>query len=201
MWKYMVFISLLFGCACGHIEAMSSALIHGAENAVQLCIGLCGIYGLWCGLMKLAQKGGMLKGISKIISPLIKYLFPQSVNDPAAREAIIMNIAANLLGLGNAATPAGQKAIQEMARISKTDKATQDMVMLLAICNSSVTIVPTAVIALRAQAGSASPADIYAAELGASLIACAAAVVCVKWMYRDKNNGKIKNSSKSSAGF
>lgn len=190
IWKYMILVSLVFGCLTGRVNELGTAIVNGAKNAVDLCISLCAVYGLWCGFMRLAQESGLLYAISRLISPLIAYLFPSSAKDRAANEAITMNIAANLLGLGNAATPAGQQAIKEMARLSGSSTATPDMVMLLAIANSSVTVVPTTVIALRAHAGSAAPGEIYLPELAASLVACIAAVIAVKLMYRKKENKK-----------
>ena len=127
--------------------------------------------------MKLAEAGGLLNALSRLLSPLIKRLFPQAAKSKEASSAITMNLAANMLGLGNAATPAGQKAMRELKKLSGHDRATDDMVTLLVINNSSLTLVPTTVIALRAQAGSASPSEIFPAALLASAVSTIFAII------------------------
>ena len=105
IWKLMIVIALVYGMFTGRAEQLSSAAVKSAGDAVTLCISLCGIYALWCGLMKLAEAGGLLNALSRLLSPLIKRLFPQAAKSKEASSAITMNLAANMLGLGNAATP------------------------------------------------------------------------------------------------
>ncbi|MBS6565051.1 MAG: spore maturation protein, partial [Clostridiales bacterium] len=130
IWKLMIVIALVYGMFTGRAEQLSSAAVKSAGDAVTLCISLCGIYALWCGLMKLAEAGGLLNALSRLLSPLIKRLFPQAAKSKEASSAITMNLAANMLGLGNAATPAGQKAMRELKKLSGHDRATDDMVTL-----------------------------------------------------------------------
>ena len=191
IWKLMIIISLIYGMLTGRAEQLGSAAVKSAGDAVTLCISLCGIYALWCGLMKLAEAGGLLNALSRLLSPLIKRLFPQAAKSKEATNAITMNLAANMLGLGNAATPAGQKDMCELKKLSGHDRATDDMVTLLVINNSSLTLVPTTVIALRAQAGSANPSEIFPAALLASAISTVFAVI-FSIVLRKKRSNKPK---------
>lgn len=192
IWKYMIVIALIYGMFTGKAEQLGSAAIQSAGDAVTLCISLCGIYALWCGLMKLAEAGGLLNALSRLLSPVIKRLFPQAAQSREAKNAITMNLAANMLGLGNAATPAGQKAMKELKKLSGHDRATNDMITLLVINNSSLTLVPTTVIALRAQASSAAPSEIFPAALLASAISTVFAVIFNILLRKKRSSHKPK---------
>ena len=171
IWAAIVVFSLLFSFFNGTTEQTVIAMTEGAGQGVQLCLTLCGIYALWSGLMAVAEKAGILQALSRLLSPLIRRVFPSVAKSGEAQAAVTLNIAANMLGLGNAATPAGQRAMKELQKVSDDpNRASNDMVMLLVINNSSLTLVPTTVIALRAAAGSASPGAIIPAALAASLV-------------------------------
>jgi len=162
------------------MEALSAAMVDSAGGAVELAIGLVGVMALFLGLMKVAEEGGMLKILSRLIRPLMVRLFPEIPPDHPAMGAMILNLAANALGLGNAATPFGIRAMQELNRLNeRPGTATDAMVLFLAINTSSVTLLPTGVIALRAAAGSSDPASILPTTLfatfGSTLVAVAAA--------------------------
>ncbi|MFO8089314.1 MAG: nucleoside recognition domain-containing protein [Desulfatiglandaceae bacterium] len=159
------------------MEAVTAAVIDSAGASVELAIGLVGVMTLFLGVMKVAEAGGMLSIISRLIRPVMIRLFPDVPHDHPAMGAMILNISANALGLGNAATPFGIKAMQELDRLNPTPgTATNAMALFLAINTSSVTLLPTGVIALRAAAGSTDPAGILPSTLFATLCSTAAAL-------------------------
>ncbi len=168
------------------MEALSKAMIDSAGSAVELAIGLVGVMTLFLGLMKVAEAGGMLTILSRLIRPLMVRLFPDVPADHPAMGAMILNLSANALGLGNAATPFGIRAMQELDSLNpQKGTATNAMALFLAINTSSVTLLPTGVIALRAAAGSVDPAAILPttlfATLGSTTIAIAAAKLYSRW--------------------
>ncbi|MCW8882214.1 MAG: spore maturation protein [Sedimenticola sp.] len=163
------------------MDALSSAMIDSATGAVELALGLVGVMALFLGLMKIAEQGGLLKILAKLIRPLMIRLFPDVPADHPAMGAMILNMSANMLGLGNAATPFGIKAMQELNKLNPVKGcATDSMVLFLAINTSSITLLPTGVIALRASAGSMDPAGILPTTLFATLCSTVAAVIAVK---------------------
>ncbi len=152
------------------IGQLSQAIVDSAGGAVELAIGLIGVMTLFLGLMKIAEEGGLLRVLSRLIRPLMVRLFPDVPPDHPAMGAMILNMSANALGLGNAATPFGIRAMQELDRLnSEKGTATNAMALFLAINTSSVTLLPTGVIALRAAAGSADPAGILPTTLFATI--------------------------------
>ncbi len=166
------------------MEALSTAMVESAGGAVELAIGLVGVMALFLGLMKVAEAGGLLKILSRLIRPLMVRLFPDVPPEHPAMGAMILNLAANALGLGNAATPFGIRAMQELDRLNAhRGTATDAMVLFLAINTSSVTLLPTGVIALRAAAGSSEPAAILPTTLFATIGSTLTAIVAAK-LYR-----------------
>ena len=168
------------------MEALSKAMIDAAGGAVELAIGLVGVMTLFLGLMKVAEAGGMLNILARLIRPLMVRLFPDVPADHPAMGAMILNLSANALGLGNAATPFGIRAMQELDRLNPSPgTATDAMALFLAINTSSVTLLPTGVIALRAAAGSTDPAGILPttlfATIGSTTIAILAAKLYCRW--------------------
>lgn len=176
-----------WGQAAGNGKAMaalSQAMIQSAGGAVTLAIGLIGVMALFLGLMKVAEKGGLLKIIARLIRPLMVRLFPEVPPDHPAMGAMILNLSANALGLGNAATPFGIRAMQELDRLNPCPGvATDAMALFLAINTSSVTLLPTGVIALRASVGSHNPAGILPTTLVATMASTVVAVAAAK-LYR-----------------
>ena len=163
------------------MDALSKAMIDSATGAVELALGLVGVMALFLGLMKIAEQGGLLKILARLIRPLMIRLFPDVPAEHPAMGAMILNMSANMLGLGNAATPFGIKAMQELNRLNPhKGSATDSMVLFLAINTSSITLLPTGVIALRASAGSADPAGILPTTLFATLCSTLAAILAVK---------------------
>ena len=167
------------------MELLSKAMVESAGGAVELAIGLVGVMALFLGLMKVAEAGGMLTIIARLIRPLMVRLFPDVPPDHPAMGAMILNLAANALGLGNAATPFGIRAMQELDRLNPNHgTATNSMALFLAINTSSVTLLPTGVIALRAAAGSSDPAAILPTTLFATIGSTAVAIMAAKLYQR-----------------
>ncbi|AKH19740.1 nucleoside recognition domain-containing protein [Sedimenticola thiotaurini] len=163
------------------MDALSGAMIDSATGAVELALGLVGVMALFLGLMKIAEQGGLLKILARLIRPLMVRLFPDVPADHPAMGAMILNMSANMLGLGNAATPFGIKAMQELNRLNPCKGSASDsMVLFLAINTSSITLLPTGVIALRASAGSMDPAGILPTTLFATLCSTVAAILAAK---------------------
>ncbi len=166
------------------MEDLSAGMIQAAGGAVELAIGLVGVMTLFLGLMKVAEAGGMLTIIAKLIRPLMTRLFPEVPPDHPAMGAMILNMSANALGLGNAATPFGIRAMQELDKLNtRPGTATNAMALFLAINTSSITLLPTGVIAIRAAAGSLEPAAILPTTLFATVCATLAAIVAAT-LYR-----------------
>lgn len=167
------------------MELLSKAMVDSAGGAVELAIGLVGVMALFLGLMKVAEAGGMLNIIARLIRPLMVRLFPDVPSDHPAMGAMILNLAANALGLGNAATPFGIRAMQELDKLNpKHGTATDSMALFLAINTSSVTLLPTGVIALRAAAGSSDPAAILPTTLFATIGSTIVAIISSKLYQR-----------------
>jgi len=185
-------ILLLFGVLMAVISSITSgsfepliqvtdALFKQSKTAVDLAIGLIGLMALWLGMMKLAEESGLIKILAKGVRPIMIRLFPEIPEDHPAMGAMVMNIAANMLGLGNAATPLGLKAMQELQKLNeKAETATNAMVTFLAINTSSVTIIPATVIGIRVSAGSANPASIIGTAIFATTCSTIVAITLAK---------------------
>ncbi len=167
------------------MQALATAVVDSAASAVTLAIGLIGVMTLFLGLMKVAEAGGLLVIIARLVRPLMQRLFPDVPADHPAMGAMILNMSANVLGLGNAATPFGIRAMQELDTLNPNKgTATNAMALFLAINTSSVTLLPTGVIALRAAAGSVDPAGIMPTTLFATICSTTVAIVMAKLCQR-----------------
>ena len=167
------------------MAGLSEAVVESAGGAVELAIGLIGVMTLFLGLMKVAEAGGMLTVLARLIRPLMTRLFPDVPPDHPAMGAMILNMSANALGLGNAATPFGIRAMQELDKLNPhKGTATNSMALFLAINTSSITLLPTGVIALRAASGSVEPAAILPSTLFATACATVAAIIAAKTYQR-----------------
>ncbi len=167
------------------MQVLTIGMIDSAKSSVTLALGLIGVMALFLGLMKIAEAGGLLKIIARLVRPLMTRLFPDVPAEHPAMGAMIMNISANVLGLGNAATPFGIRAMQELDKLNQQKgTATNAMCLFLAINTSSVTLLPTGVIALRASAGSADAAGIMPTTLFATLCSTIVAIAAAKLYQR-----------------
>lgn len=164
------------------MQLLSEGMMQSAKSSVELALGLIGVMAFFLGLMKVAEAGGLLKMIARLVRPIMVKLFPDVPAEHPAMGAMILNISANALGLGNAATPFGIRAMQELDKLNpQKGRATNAMVLFLAINTSSVTLLPTGVIALRAAAGSNDPAGILATTLFATLVSSSVAILAAKF--------------------
>jgi spore maturation protein A len=164
-------------------KQITDGSFEAARTAVELCLKMIGGFALFLGIMRIAQDAGLVQGLANAMRPLLRRLFPDVPDGHPASGAILMNMAANMLGLGNAATPMGLKAMQELQTLNpRGDTATNAMAMFLAINTSAVTIFPTSIIVLRAAAGSENPAAPIFAGLCATAASTAAAILAVRWL-------------------
>ena len=157
----MVLISIICAAFTGRMGALSDGVLKGAGEAVNLVISLLGMMAFWTGIMKIAEKSGFTEFLAKVFSPALKFLFPEIPEKSNSLRYICMNITANLLGLGNAATPFGILAVKEMKKLSKNDSsATNGMIMFLVINTASLQLIPTLLMVIRQKYGSSSPLGI-----------------------------------------
>lgn len=185
VWFLFIAIGVIVGAFTGNIEAVTESAISSARTAVDLSLGLIGVMALWLGIMKIAEESGLIKVIARGLKFIMVPLFPDVPEDHPAMGAMIMNMAANVLGLGNAATPLGLKAMQELQKLNPhKDTATNAMCTFLAINTSSVTLIPASVIAIRASADSANPTEIIGPVIIATLASTVAAVIAVKLLQK-----------------
>ena len=177
IWLGAVALSVIAALATGRVGAAAQALMDSGAGAVELMMTLLGAMTLWSGLMEILQETGDVRRIGRGLRRLTRPLFP-GLADERCWEAVSLNLSANLLGLGNAATPAGVRAAELLAEQGET--GLRALAMLLAINNSSLQLMPTTVMALRAQAGSTNPADIWPAALAASAAATVTAAALMR---------------------
>ena len=181
IWLFMILLATVVATYNGRMEQMLDASFESAKSSVNLAIGLIGVMALWLGLMKVAEAGGLMRLIARAIRPVMVRLFPNVPAEHPAMSAMIMNMAANALGLGNAATPMGIKAMMELDRLNPNKgEATDAMCLFLAINTSSVTLLPLGVIGVRASAGAAEPAAILIPTLVATICSTAVAIAASK---------------------
>ena len=181
IWCGMIVIGIVVGVLTGNIEAVSTAAIEWAETAVELSLGLIGVMALWLGLMKIAEEARIVRGMGLLMKPIMVRLFPEVPADHPAMGSIVANMAANFFGLGNAATPLGIKAMQELQDLNENkEEASNAMVTFLAINTSSVTLISSSIIAYRSAAGAVNPADIIAPTIVATVVSTTVAIVACK---------------------
>lgn len=179
----MILISLIFAAANGTLAQTSAAAAEGAAAAVKFMISLAGTLCFWNGFMKIAENSGAAAAVQRLLMPLIGLLFPNAGMN--TKKYISMNMSANLLGMGNAATPMGIKAMNEMDKENAVpEKASKNMCMLVAINTAAVQLFPTTIISLRSAAGSGSPESVTIAILAASTCGFLAAAAAVKIFIR-----------------
>ena len=174
LWTLLLVVSVVAAALTGRMADLTGAAADAAGKAVTVSLGLVGLLTLWLGLMRVAEEAGLVSLLARAVRPLLRRLFPEVPADHPAMGSMVMNIAANLLGLGNAATPFGVRAMQELETLNpEQGTATDAQALFCAMNTASLQLVPASVIALRAGAGSRAPAEI----LGATLLASACGVV------------------------
>lgn len=171
IWVALVVIAVVAGGATGNMQGVLDNLMEFAPTAVDIALGLIGIMAFFCGLMRVMEKAGLCEKLGKAISPVMRLLFPGVPKDHPANSAMALYFAANILGIGNAATPFGIKAMQELQTLNKTKNiATDAQVMLLAVATTSITLIPVTAIAYRADVQTAGAAEIIAPVIIATTI-------------------------------
>lgn len=179
----LIILSVIIGFIRGDAAAVSNAAVSACGEAVTLCITLCGIICLWSGVMRVAQTSGLTKLTAKALSPVLRRLFHGISPKGEAMQFIVLNITANLLGLGNASTPFGLAAMRALEKEEKSgEKATDNMILFVVLNTASLQLIPTTVAALRLQHGSAAPMEILPAVWAVSVINAALTVTAAKIM-------------------
>ena len=179
VWAAMAVCSVVCGLITGRTGAVSAAALEGAGAAVQLCISLAGILCLWSGFMEILKRTGLEAHLARLLRPVLRRLLPRACRDGETMAAVSGNLSANLLGLGNAATPLGIQAARQMSR--RTPGRASDALCMLVVCNTaSIQLIPTTVASVRLAAGCAAPFDILPAVWLASVISVCAGIRAVK---------------------
>lgn len=170
IWGFFLIGGILTGAFLGRMDLVTNAVIDGGRNAVELAFTMAGVVAVWSGILKIAEKGGMIDALAEKMEPFLDFLFPEVPRGHAARRYISANFTANFLGLGWAATPAGLLAMEELAKLNgKTGRASNAMCMFLVVNMSSLQLVTVNILAYRAEYGSLAPAEIMGAGIAATL--------------------------------
>lgn len=183
IWTGMAVLSILCGLATGRGDLVAAAAVEGAQAAVELCVSITGMLCLWTGVMEIMRRSGLAEGLSRLLRPVLSALFPQVSKDRGVMDSISANVSANLLGLGNAATPLGIEAVRRMER--KSPGTASDAMCMLVVCNTaSIQLIPTTVASVRAAAGSSAPFDILPAVWLASALSVGVGIAACKLFAR-----------------
>ena len=180
IWGGMVILSLLFGAATGRIDAVSEAALSGAQNAVELSLSMAGVLCLWSGIMEIMRVCGLTDGLARAFRPLMRRLLPEASRDSETLAAVSANVSANLLGLGNAATPLGIQAARRMAR-GCGGVASDELCRLVVLNTASIQLLPTTIASVRAAAGCKTPFDILPAAWLSSVLSVTAGLTAA-WL-------------------
>ena len=207
LWGSMILIGIIYGTVTGHLEEVSEAAIQSSKEAVSLCVVMAGVTALWVGMMRIAEKSGLLEAVEQRMQPVLNFLFPEIPGNHPSRKSIATNLLANVLGLGWAATPAGLKAMEELGKLEderreekapdkrkntagqsslarQSGTASNEMCTFLIVNISSLQLIPINMIAYRSQYGSVSPAAIAGPALLATIASTAAGITFCKVMDR-----------------
>ena len=190
IWSGMILISFAVAIFTGRIEETTAAAMDGAGNAIQTCIGLLGVMCLWSGLAKIAENSGLTSVFAKLLRPVTKIIFPKLKKDSPALNAIVLNMVANLLGMGNAATPLGIAAMKELDKENRhRGTASNEMCMFVVINTASIQLIPSTVISLRQMFGSANSSEIVVPVWICSICAVVMGVLAAKFF---EKRGKMR---------
>lgn len=188
IWGIFLIIGITYGLISGNIESVNSEILGSAKTALKMIFEILPVLVVWMGLMKIAEDSGLLNKISLILSKPLKFLFPSIPAGNKALGLIASNVAVNMMGLGNAATPFGLKAMDELQKINpKKDTASEAMITFLVLNTGGVTLIPTTVIALRMLHGSNNPTEIIITSIIATLCSCSSGLI-MDYFIRRKNH-------------
>lgn len=188
LWPVFIIISFVYGILFGNIQEVNEEIFSSVNNAVELTIKLIGIMSLWCGIMKIAQSSGLMEKFAKALNPITNFLFPEIKNNQKAKEEISANIIANILGLGNASTPLGLKAMNTLQEENiEKNKLSNSMAMLIVLNTASLQIIPTTIIAIRISLSSENPTGIlipvWIATITAAFVGIISTKIFIKFGY------------------
>ena len=187
LWTFLIIIGILYSLITGNIEVINNSILTNAGKALELILSLLPTIVLWSGIMKIAEDAGVLTKFASFLKPILSKLFPSVPSNHASLGYIASNIAANMLGLGSAATPFGLRAMSELQKINfKKDTASNAMITFLVLNTAGVTIIPTTIIALRLAYGSSSPTAIIAPAVISTSCSCISAIVIDYFIRRGK---------------
>lgn len=191
IWPIFIIVSFVYAIFSGNLEKLNASIFDSTSNAVNLCINLLGTICLWNGIMQIASRTSVIDKLTKCFSPLINFLFPNIKKDSKVHKEISMNIIANVLGLGNAATPLGLKAMKSMQKENKDKKVlSNSMATFIIINTASLQLIPTTVIAIRNSLGSSNPTAIVFPVWIATLCAAFAGIFATKLFIKSSLKGK-----------
>lgn len=183
IWTGMVVLSLIFGILSGNLDAVANAAMAGAQSAIDLSVSMAGMLCLWSGIMEVMNVCGLSRGLARAFRPLLRRLLPNASRDEETLAAISANVSANLLGLGNAATPLGIRAARRMARGCE-GVASDELCLLVVLNTASIQLLPTTIASVRAAAGCRTPFDILPAVWFASVLSVAAGLLTARLLSR-----------------
>ena len=184
IWMVLVVTAVIAAALEGNLGALSPAVMEGASSAIRLALSLAGALCLWSALAKLMERAGALRGRARVMRPVFRRLFPQASRDETAMGYLCANVSANLLGLGNAATPMGIAAVKRMQELAHTRTATDEMCRLIVMNTASIQLLPTTVAAVRASLGAAAPFDILPAVWVTSALSVTAGLLAARLLRR-----------------
>ena len=183
IWTGMVMLSLVFGILSGNLDAVANAAMAGAQSAIDLSVSMAGMLCLWSGIMEVMNVCGLSRGLARAFRPLLRRLLPDASRDEETLAAISANVSANLLGLGNAATPLGIRAARRMARGCE-GVASDELCLLVVLNTASIQLLPTTIASVRAAAGCRTPVDVLPAVWFASVRSVAAGLLTASFLSR-----------------
>ena len=198
LWGGMILIGIIYGTVTGHLEEVSEAAIQSSKEAVSLCVVMAGVTALWVGMMRIAEKSGLLEAMEQRMQPVLNFLFPEIPGNHPSRKSIATNLLANILGLGWAATPAGLKAMEELSDLEEERRrkkqravavgaASNEMCDFLILNISSLQLIPVSIIAFRTEYGSVAPTAIVGPAILATAVSTGIAIFyikIIKYIYR-----------------
>ncbi|MGE7882464.1 spore maturation protein SpmA [Bacillus sp. NPDC094077] len=188
VWVAMAVIGIVYAMINGTMEEVNKAVFEGSKDAVTICIGLISVLVFWLGLMKIAEEAGLLKKLVSLFMPIVKRLFPEIPKDHPSMGFILSNMMANFFGLGNAATPLGIKAMEQLKELNGgKDSASRSMVTFLALNTSAITLIPTTVISIRMTYESANPTEIVGVTFVAQVLSMIGAIWIDRYFYRRRS--------------
>lgn len=182
IWPIFIIISYIYAILIGNIDKVNVEVFNSVNDAVTLSFSLLGAMCLWCGIMKIAQNTSLIEKFTKLLNPFLNFLFPDLKNNKEAKEQIAMNMSANILGIGNASTPLGLKAMETLQNHNDNkDRLSDSMAMLIVLNTASLQIIPTTIIAIRVSLESKNPTSIIVPVWIATVFAAIAGIISVKF--------------------